>query len=111
MYLKILEILFGSLAFILLLLMLFRELGITKKLSPMRASDYISSMAGFLLLYIVFAFVLAIFTPIGINKMVMALFGISPFIIGKLVTYKNVRVYSFIQILCVILSLVYVYII
>lgn len=111
MYLKILEILFGGLAFILLLLMLFREMGITKKLSPMRASDYVSSMAGFLFAYIVIAFMLAVFTPGGINKIVMALFGISPFIIGKLVTYKKVKRYSFIQILCVILSLVYVYII
>lgn len=111
MYLKILEILFGSLAFGLIVLMILRELGITKKLSPMRASDYVSSMAGLLFAYIIFAFALAAFVPGGINKIILALFGISPFIIGKLVTYKKVKMYSFIQIVCVILSLVYVYII
>lgn len=108
MHLKILEIIFGLSSFTLILLMLFREMGITKRLSPMRASDYISSMAIFLLAYVVFAFLLAIFTPSGLNKIIFALFGISPFIIGKLVTYYTVKRYSILQILCVILSLVYI---
>ena len=111
MFLKILEILFGSLAFCLIILMILREMGITKKLSPMRASDYVSSMAGLLFAYIIFAFILAAFIPGGINKIILAVFGFSPFIIGKLVTYKKVRIYSLIQIVCVILSLVYVYVI
>lgn len=108
MHLKILEIIFGLSSFALILLMLLRELGITKRLSPMRASDYISSMAAFLLAYITFAFLLAIFIPSGLNKIIFALFGISPFIIGKLVTYYTVKRYSILQILCVILSLVYI---
>ncbi|MCQ2744069.1 MAG: hypothetical protein MJ230_04640 [bacterium] len=109
MYLKLIEILFGVFAFILTLLMILREFGITKNLSPMKASDYVSSMAGFMFAYILFSFILATFIPGGINKIVLALFGFSPFIIGKLVTYQKVKTYSFLQILCVILSIVFVY--
>lgn len=108
MHLKFLEIIFGFSSLMLILLMVLREMGITKHLSPMRASDYISSMVAFLFVYIMFAFLLAIFTPFGLNKIIFALFGVSPFIIGKLVTYQKVKKYSILQIFCVILSLVYI---
>ena len=111
MYLKIFEIIFGISSFAFLLLMILREIGVTKRLTPMRASDYVSSMAMFLLAYIVFAFLIAIFIPSWINKIIFSLFGISPFIIGKLVTYQKVKKYSIMQILCVILSLLYTLII
>ena len=51
MHLKIFEILFCSSAFILSILLILRELGITKKLSPMRASDYVSAIACTMFLY------------------------------------------------------------
>lgn len=107
MCLKIFEILFLLTAIILTILLIIREFGITKKLSPMRASDFVSSIAGFLFAYIIFAILLSILISGWVNKCVMIFFAISPFIIGKLVTYQKVKIYSIIQILCVILSIVY----
>ena len=107
MCLKIFEILFLLTAIILTILLIIREFGITKKLSPMRASDFVSSIAGFLFAYIIFAILLSIFISGWVNKCVMIFFAISPFIIGKMVTYQKVKIFSTIQIICVILSIVY----
>ena len=108
MYLKIMEFSFLGVALILTFLLVIRELGVTKKMSPMRASDFVSSMAGLMLGYVILAFLLALFLK-GIQvKFTMALFGFMPFIIGKIVTYKKVHFYSIIQIVCIIVSIVYV---
>ena len=108
MYLKIMEFSFLGVALILTFLLFIRELGVTKKMSPMRASDFVSSMAGLMFGYVILAFLLALFLK-GIQvKFTMALFGLMPFIIGKIVTYKKVHFYSIIQIVCIIVSIVYV---
>ena len=83
MCLKIFEIIFGISSLLLILLMVLREMGITKQLSPMRASDYVSSIAAFMLAYIVFAFLIAIFVPSGLNKIIFALFFFTLFVIKK----------------------------
>ena len=111
MYCKIIEFSFILSSLALLFLMILREFGLTKNLSPMRASDYISIMAIFMFAYIILALILAALIPGSINKIVMAIFGLSPFIIGKLVTYKKVKIYTYGQIFCVILSLVYIIIV
>ncbi len=108
MYLKIMEFSFLGVALILTFLLFIRELGVTKKMSPMRASDFVSSMAGLMFGYVILAFLLALFLK-GIQvKFTMVLFGFMPFIIGKIVTYKKVHFYSIIQIVCIIVSIVYV---
>ena len=108
MYLKII---FGLTAFVLTILLVLREFGITKKLSPMKASDYVSTIAGFLFVYVITAIII-VFKEGGLtDKAVMLFFAISPFVIGRLVTYEKVKIYSIIQILCVILSLGYLFLI
>ena len=108
MYLKIMEFSFLGVALILTFLLFIRELGVTKKMSPMRASDFVSSMAGLMFGYVILAFLLALFLK-GIQvKFTMVLFGFMPFIIGKIVTYKKVHFYSIIQIVCIIVIIVYV---
>ena len=106
MYLKII---FGLIAFGLTVLLVLRELGITKKLSPMRASEYVSVIAGFMIAYIITAIIIVFKIGDLTDKAIMLFFAISPFVIGKLVTYEKVKIYSIIQILCVILSLGYVF--
>ena len=108
MYLNFVLKSFAPIASVLLILLCLRELGITKKLSPMRASDYVSVIAIFLILYVINAFLIAVFYPLADVKISMVLFGIIPFAIGKAVKYEDVKVYSIIQILCVIFSIVYV---
>lgn len=107
MCLKIIEGLFILAALLLTLLMLVRECGITKKMSPMKASDFVSSIALFVFLYVFFALLLVFILPGLHNKLIMVIFAISPFVIGKLVTYQTVKLYSFIQILCIVISAVY----
>ena len=107
MYLGIMKSLFIFAGCLLTLLLIIREFGITKKISPMKASDYVSLIAGIMFVYVVCAFLIAIFFP-GIHKKItMILFGLMPFIIGKLVTYKKVHFYSIIQMVCIIPSIVY----
>ena len=111
MYLKILEYGFVLICGILTVLLVLREFGITKKMSGMRASDYISTVSAFLLGYIIFAFLLAIFLPYLLHKAVMLVLGFSPFIIGKLATYQKLKVYSIIQIFVIFLRGIYLLII
>ena len=106
MCLTLLKIIFGVSAFLLAVLLILREKGYTKDFSPMKASDYISGLAGLMFFYVVSACLVAILIDGAIIKIVMLLFGLSPFIIGKLVTYEKVKIYSIIQIACIILSLI-----
>lgn len=107
MYLKIFEITFLIISFVLTLLLILREFGITKNMDGMKASDFISTIVGFMLAYVINAFVLVVFLPEISSKLIMGGFGISPFVIGKLVTYQKVKFYSIIQILSVIISIGY----
>ncbi len=73
------------------------------KLSPI-----VAVIGGLLLLYVLCALIIALFYEVYLYKFIMLIFAISPFIIGKLVTYKRLRFFSIFQIICVILSLVFV---
>lgn len=69
------------------------------KLSPV-----IAFIAVLMLLYMLLGLVITIMIPAIEYKLIMFLFTISPFIIGKIVTYKKLKFYSIIQLFCVILS-------
>lgn len=107
MFLEFLQKSFIFIAFVFAILLILRECGITKKLSPMRASDYVSVIAIFMVLYVISAILLVIFHYYFGVKITMLLFAIIPFAIGKAANYKEIKTYSIIQILCVILSIVY----
>ncbi|GEM_PF-1495737 len=111
MCLVILKICFALFGILLALNIALCEFGFTKKMSGMRASDFLSYVAVTMFGYILAALVLVFFVHGGINKVLIALFGISPFIIGKVVTYHKLRFYSIIQIAIITLSAVYIFII
>ena len=69
-----------------------------------KISPVIAFIAGLILLYIFLGLILTIFLPTVKYKLIILLFTLSPFIIGKLVTYKKLKFYSIIQLFCVILS-------
>ena len=102
---KYLFILIASLLSILLSIRTFHTDMFMKnnKLSPLMAL-----LGGLFLLYVFAGVLLAIFLPTIKNSLVIIFFALSPFIIGKLVSYKTLKTYSIIQILCVIFSLVFV---
>lgn len=108
MCLKIFELIFVFISLSLAFLLIAREIGITKHMSPMHASDYISSIAALLLGYIIISFIIAVFAQGIFNKIIFLFFCASPFIVGKFVTYKRLKIFSVLQILCVIISLGYV---
>ena len=104
MHLIFLKITYLILVLILTASLILRECGITKKLSPMGASDFVSSIAGFFFGYVICAFLLALFLSGWSEKFIMLMFAASPFIIGKLATYQKIKIYSIIQIACIIIS-------
>ena len=103
MYLIILKLLFGIAGFLFLILFSIRAF--CKFKDAGKLSAFVSVIAMFLLLYVVFAVALAVFVPSLIHKILLIIFASAPFLIGKIVTYKKLKLYSIIQILCVILSL------
>ena len=106
MYLKIFEItfiIFGLLSGINFTLLHF---GITDKMKPMRASDYVSFISVTLLLYIINALVLILLLN-GINKLYILLFASAPFLIGKLTEYKTLKKFAVIQIVILFCSIIY----
>ena len=108
MYLKFGFILFGFLLFSMLCTY---KLFIEKRKRTEKTAVYVSFMGAVLLLYVLSGVLYAIFCPTIISKMIIVIFAFSPFIIGKIVTYEKEGFYSFIQILCVIMSVFYTFVI
>ena len=93
MYLKIMETLFVVSGVMLVILLSLREFISSKIKDNLKISVFVSCIAGVLLMYIVLAILLAIFGKGGIYKVLMAFFGVSPFIIGRLATYEKIKIY------------------
>jgi len=93
-----------SLAFLLFVRVLFDNIfkG-NNKLSPI-----VAFIGGLFLLYTLTGIILCIIYPSLLTKLILLMFAISPFIIGRLVNYKSLKFYSIIQIICVILSIGFV---
>lgn len=71
-------------------------------------SNYAASIAGGFFLYAIFAILLIIFAPNLIDKFLMLMFGLSPFIIGKLATYEKENIFTIIQVITALISVVFV---
>ena len=106
-----LKITFLAISILLVLLLLVYKLHICKLKRTSRTSLYISVIAGVLLLYILCGMIFPLFVSGALNKMVIFLFAISPFIIGKFATYEKEKIFSYIQILTVAFSAFYVLIV
>ncbi len=74
-----------------------------------KTACYLSGLTWAFALYVLSAVILSIFISGNINKFVIILFALSPFIIGKLAAYKTENFYSIIQILCAVISAGYVF--
>ena len=82
--------------------------GITNRMKPMQASSYVSFSAASLLLYIINAGLILLLVPEISAKIIMFLFMLMPFFIGKFAVYPKLKFFSILQTLCVIMSGVYV---
>ena len=74
-------------------------------------SKYVPVLAFMFILYLLLMLIIIWFIKGILLKVIMFILFLSPFIIGKLVSYKKLSCYSIIQILCVILSMLIVIII
>ena len=107
MLLTILKYIFYAVSFLLVLIFSLRIIFDKNFKTNNKLSPIVASIGVLFILYIVFAIGIVIFMPNIFEKIIMLLFGVSPFIIGKIVTYKKLKFYSIIQILCVILSVAF----
>lgn len=111
MLINILKILFALVAISLVFMIIGLKWYVSKIKDNMKKSDYIAVMAILFFLYVIIAFILALFLKGWTNKIVMILFAISPFIIGRIATFKTEHFYSTIQMLVFFLSFEYICII
>jgi len=100
-----LKFLFIVIAAIFSLMLMIYKLILCKLKRTSKTSLYISVMTFLLFLYITFALLLVILVPKVLSKFIIGFFAISPFIIGRLATYKKENLYSWLQIFMVILSI------
>ncbi len=87
------------------------KLYVSKQKDMMKASHFIAAMAIFMGIYILSGIILSFLIPNFLYRLLIIVFALSPFIIGKLATYEKEKIYSFIQVFCVLISLVFILII
>ena len=108
MLLKYLGYIFIIVGSLLCLSLIVNKVYICKIKDNIKKSNYVAGIAGLLALYIIFAFIISIFIPQYYNKILMLLFALSPFIIGKFASYEKELLYTSIQFICVLLSTIYI---
>ena len=73
-----------------------------------KSSPFMACLGGIFFAYVILGLMLCVLIPAFKYKIIMLVFTLSPFIIGKLVTYKKLKFYSIVQLLCVIFSVVFI---
>ena len=108
MYLRIAEYFFVGIGIMLSVLLSIRTFFPNIFKNSNKFSPVMAFLGSLFVFYVLAGLILAIFMPTFVYKCILLLFAISPFIVGKLVSYKTLKLYSIIQILCVILSVAFV---
>lgn len=106
--LRIVSLLFSLFGLLFILSIIIHKLYISKQKDMMKASNFIASMAIFLGTYILSGLILVFLINGTISKFITLMFVLSPFIIGKFATYKFEKLYSLIQVFCVLISVVFI---
>ncbi len=74
---------------------------------PVIVGNYAASVGAILGLYSILA--IAMMTQGGyLDKLVMLIFALSPYLIGKIVTYRSIKLFTLMQIILLILSALFV---
>ena len=108
MYLMISKYIFVSISILLTILFSLRTFLPNLFKDSKKNSPFMALLAGLFITYILSGLFLCALIPTLKYKLIMLIFTLSPFIIGKLVTYKKLKFYSIFQIFCVILSMVFI---
>ena len=105
MYLKYMFTLF---ALILAFMIIFFKLHMQNKNRTEKTAVYVSFIVWSFVFYVISAFLLAFFIKDTTNKIILIIFGLSPFLIGKFASYEKENLYSYLQVFCAIISAGYV---
>ena len=108
MFVSGLNLVFIIIGSLLTFLFCLYKLYIAKLAYSPKISTYVSFLTGVLLLYTFLAIIMGFFQKDIFHKIILILFGLSPFIIGKFATYKTEKYYSLLQILLIIGSIIYI---
>ena len=100
-----LKILFLLSGLLFILSIIIHKLFISKIKDAMEISNFIALIVIFMALYIIFGIILALK-----YNLIYLIFALSPFIIGKFATYNTEKIYSIIQIICVLISIIIIFI-
>ena len=73
-----------------------------------KSSEFVAFMGLVIMIYSVLAFVLVLFVPLIQNKIFILLYGLSPYIIGKFAKYEKENLFSIIQLVIVVISIIHV---
>lgn len=102
------KFLFLIVSVILFGLLLVYKMYICKLNRTPKISAFVSLITGMLLLYVLCAFLGVILVSGVLNKIILLILGIIPFIIGKFATYEKENFYSYLQIFIILLGLIYI---
>ena len=109
MLLAVLKSIFAVSA-ILFTLLIFLHKQFTKRVKDnIKVSNFVATMAFSLVIYIICAILIAVFIPSIKYKILMIIFALSPFIIGKFATYEKIKLYSLAQITIMIVGAIIVW--
>jgi len=97
------KILFEALAIILFNLILVGKLFIFTKKKAVFVDKYVVFITFMLLGYCLCSFCL-VFEGTFLNKLFFLFFGFSPFLIGKLITYRTINFYTYLQLFLFLFS-------
>ena len=73
-----------------------------------KVSIFVPFIASVMSVFVLCALVLFFVIPGVLNKIIVLLLGLSPFIIGKFATYEKENLYSRLQVITVILGAMYI---
>ena len=108
MLLNIIKIVFIMSTILFSVLIILHKRFTLKIKDNIKISNYVAAIAFFLVAYIISALLIMIIST-GIKfKLLMLLFAIMPFIVGKFAQYEKIKLYSAIQIIIMVFSAIIV---
>lgn len=108
MLLKYLEYIFLITSILLCITLVLNKTYFCKLRDNITKSNFVVILAILLACYIVFAFSTGIFIPNILNKLIMFIFAVSPFVIGEFATYQKEPLFTSVQFTSVLLSVIYI---
>ena len=107
---NLLKFTYISISIILTLCIIYGKLFIFKKKEATFVSDFCAILAIFLTLYVILSFTCAVMMSTIFAKIVMILFGLSPFLLGINATYHTEKYYIIVQLCLICTSAWYIWI-